>query len=138
MCCFRQKRMRPPFNSGWTLLLRINCTYDKCIIWNTVTKYVIVWRFLCEKWKQIKYLTTSLSTFSVLSMFMYDSFLFHINQYSKLYNHKHFGFLDKMEYDNLLTILDDVRTEYFVDVTLFKVNEFDWIWHWRLFACLKH
>ena len=38
---------------------------------------------------------------------------------------KYFGFLDRMEYDNLLTILDDVRTEYFVDVTLFKVNEFD-------------
>ena len=36
-----------------------------------------------------------------------------------------FGFLDGMEYDNLLTILDDVRTEYFVDVTLFKVNEFN-------------
>ena len=36
-----------------------------------------------------------------------------------------FGFLDRMEYDNLLIILDDVRTEYFVDVTLFKVNEFD-------------
>ena len=98
MHCFPQKRTRPPFNSGWILLLRIKRTYDKCIIWNTVTKYVIVWRFLCEKWKQIKYLTTSLSSFSVLSMlfieshllpqFMYDGFLFHINQYSKLYNHK--------------------------------------------------
>ena len=99
MYCFRQKRTRPPFNSGWTLLLRINCIYDKCIIWNTVTKYGIVWRFFMRKWKQIKYLTTSLSTFSVLSMlfiesyllpqFMYDCFLLHINQYSKLYNHKH-------------------------------------------------
>ena len=40
-------------------------------------------------------------------------------------NIQRFGFPDRMEYDNLLTILDDVRTEYFVDVTLFKVNEFD-------------
>ena len=65
---------------------------------------------------------------------MYDGFLFHINQYSKLYNHKHTKHhyeIDnvpnrcRMEYDNLLIILDDVRTEYFIDVTLFKVNEFD-------------
>ena len=100
MHCLRQKRTRPLFNSGWMLLLHNyidKCTWNKCIIWNNVTKYVMT--FLCEKWKQIKYLTTSLSSFSVLSMlfiesyllpqFMYDSFLFHSNQHLKMYNYKH-------------------------------------------------
>ena len=65
----------------------------------------------------------------LLPQLMYDSFLFHINQHLKMYNHKHtkhhyelnivpngykdqstyFGFFNRLDYDKLLSILDGAR-----------------------------